>query len=535
MRLPISGRTTIGLLLAAAVVAAYLPAVAQDKPRYGGELIFVVPSEPPSFDGHREETFGLIHPIAPHYNTLFRTDPTDNTGTKVVGDLAESWQFSKDSRTLTVKIRSGVKFHDGSLLTSKDVKASYDHIIFPPAGVASSRKGAYVVVEAIETPDPQTVRFRLKWPESSFLSNLASPYNFIYRAEILAKDPRWYETHINGTGPFKFVEYVKGSHWVGKKNPDYWDKGKPYLDGYRAIFMTSSSAMVAAVRGERAHAQFRGFSPSERDSIVQALGSKITVQESPWNCVILVAMNHEKKPFGDKRVRKALTLALDRYEGSKALSKIAVVKDVAGIQVPGTPWATPPAELEKLAGYGKDIAANRAEAKRLLKEAGAENLSFVYKNRGVAMPYEPLAVWAIDQWRQIGVSVRQEVVEAAAYYGVLRGGDFEVAADFQCGFTVEPDLDIYKFQSASVSHANYGRYEDKVLDDLYVKQARAVDAEERKKYLRAFEKRLLDEEVHYIYTLQWHRIIPHSAKMHGWTITPSHYLNQQLDTVWLSE
>jgi peptide/nickel transport system substrate-binding protein len=534
MKLRAIGRVTTGLLLAA-TLAAPVPAFSQDKPRYGGELTFVVPSEPPSFDGHREETFGLIHPIAPHYNTLFRTDPTDNTGTKVVGDLAESWQFSKDMRTLTVKIRPNVKFHDGSLLTSKDVKASYDHIIFPPAGVASSRKGAYVSVEAIETPDPQTVRFRLKWPESSFLLNLASPYNFIYRAETLAKDPRWYETHINGTGPFKFVEYVKGSHWVGKKNPDYWDKGKPYLDGYRAIFMTSSSAMVAAVRGERAHAQFRGFSPSERDSIVQALGNKITVQESPWNCVILVAINHEKKPFGDKRVRKALTLALDRYEGSKALSKIAIVKDVAGIQVPGTPFATPPAELEKLAGYGKDIAANRAEAKRLLKEAGAENLSFTYKNRGVAMPYEPLAVWLIDQWRQIGVTVKQEVVEAAAYYGTLRGGDFDVAADFQCGFIVEPDLDIYKFQSASISHANYSRYEDKTLDDLYVKQARAVDAEERKKALRAFEKRLLDEEVHYIYTLQWHRIIPHSAKMKGWTITPSHYLNQQLDTVWLTD
>src|SRR5262252_8466424 len=336
MKLPIIGRIAIGLSVVA-VLSKKASTFAQDKPRYGGELTFVVPSEPPSFDGHREETFGLIHPIAPHYNTLFRTDPTDRTGTKVIGDLAESWQFSKDSRTLTVKIRSGVKFHDGSLLTSKDIKASYDHIIFPPAGVASSRKGAYVSVEAIEAPDPQTVRFRLKWPESSFLANLASPYNFIYRAEILAKDPRWYETHINGTGPFKFSEYVKGSHWVGKKNPDYWDKGKPYLDGYRAVFMTSSSAMVAAVRGERAHAQFRGFSPSERDSIVQALGNKITVQESPWNCVILVALNHEKKPFGDKRVRRALSLALDRYEGSKALSKIAIVKDVAGIQVPGTP------------------------------------------------------------------------------------------------------------------------------------------------------------------------------------------------------
>ena len=147
MRLPIIGRTTVGLLLVAAL-AAPVPAFSQDKPRYGGELTFVVPSEPPSFDGHREETFGLIHPIAPHYNTLFRTDPTDRTGTKVVGDLAESWQFSKDARTLTVKVRQGVKFHDGSLFTAKDVKASYDHIIFPPAGVASTRKGAYVVVEA---------------------------------------------------------------------------------------------------------------------------------------------------------------------------------------------------------------------------------------------------------------------------------------------------------------------------------------------------------------------------------------------------
>ena len=67
-----------------------------------------------------------------------------------------------------------------------------------------------------------------------------------------------------------FVEHVKGSHWVGKKNPSYWDKGKPYLDGYRAIFMKDSAiAQVAAVRAERAHIQFRGFSPAERDSLVQ--------------------------------------------------------------------------------------------------------------------------------------------------------------------------------------------------------------------------------------------------------------------------
>jgi len=526
-------RAALLSLLAGLALAAH-PAEAQDKPHYGGELVFVVPSDPPSYDAHEEETFGVIHPMAPHYNTLLRVDPFDRTGTKPVGDLAESWTVSRDGLVYTFKLRRGVKFHDGNELTSKDVKASYDKIVFPPAGVKSLRKAAYSSVEVVEAPDPYTVRFRLKWPESSLPLNLASPWNWIYRADVLAKDIHWYETHVNGTGPFTFVEHVRGSHWVGKKNPNYWDKGKPYLDGYRAIFISSSAAQVAAVRGERAHIQFRSFSPVERDQLVQALGPKITVQESPWDCVLLVAMHHEKKPFDDKRVRRALTLALDRYEGSKALSRITLVKDVAGIQVPGTPYATPPTELEKLAGYGRDINRSRTEAKRLLKEAGVpEGFAFTFKNRGIPHPYEPLGIWLIDQWRQIGLNVKQEIIEASAYHPMLKRGDFEVAMDFQCGFIVEPDLDLPRF--LSTSDANYGKHKDTVIDELYEKQGRATDAEERKRYLRAFEKRLLDEEAHILYTLQWHRIIPHSSKVRGWTITPSHYLNNQLDTVWLGE
>jgi peptide/nickel transport system substrate-binding protein len=300
--------------------------------------------------------------------------------------------------------------------------------------------------------------------------------------------------------------------------------------------MSASSAQVAAIRGERAHIQFRGFSPGERDSLVQALGSKITVQESPWDCLSLVAINHERKPFDDKRVRRALTLALDRYEASKNLSRITVVRDVAGIQVPGTPWATPPQELEKLAGYGRDIATARAEARRLLREAGVpDGFAFTFKNRGIPMPYEPMGIWLIDQWRQIGLNVKMETIEASAMVSLLRRGDFDVASDAQCSFVVEPDIDVQKFQSVGVSDNNYSRYKDPALDELFLKQARAVDAEERKRALRAFEKRLLDDEAHYIYTLQWHRIVPHNAKVRGWTITPSHFLNQQLDAVWLAE
>ena len=524
------------LLTATLVMLGPVTARAQDAPRNGGELVMMVPAEPPSYDGHREGTFGTVHPLAPHYNTLLRIDPTDRTGTRPVGDLADSWTISPDGLTYTFKLRPGVRFHDGSPMTSRDVKGSYDKIIFPTGGVISARKGTYQVVEAVEAPDAQTVRFRLKWPETSFLVNLASPFSWIFKADILARDMRWYETNVMGTGPFKFVEHVKGSHWVAKKNPDYWDKGKPYLDGYRALFISSSSAQVAALRGERAHAQFRGLSPVDRDILVQALGSKITVQESPWDCVSLVAFNHERKPFDDKRVRRALTLALDRHGASRSLSRITVVKEVGGIQVPGTPWATPPAELEKLAGYGRDVAASRAEARRLLREAGVpDGFAFTFKNRGLPQPYEPVGIWLIDQWRQIGLTVKQEVVEASAMVSVLRKGDFDVASDAQCNFVVEPDMDISKFQSVGVSDNNYGRYKDPVLDDLYIKQARAVDPEERRRHLRAFEKRLLDEEAHYIYTLQWHRIVPLNAKVRGWTVTPSHFLNQQLDGVWLAE
>ncbi len=523
-------------LLALAVAALLsLPLQAQ-TPRNGGELVFPVPSEPPSYDGHREETFGLIHPIAPFYNTLLRVDPDDKSGTKAAPSLAESWSVSKDGLTYTFKLRRGVKFHDGSDLTSKDIKASYDNIVFPPPGVGSTRKGQYSDVASIEAPDAATVVFKLKEPSGSFISSLLSPYNFIYKADILAKDPHWYEKNIMGSGPFTFVEHVKGSHVVGKKNPNYWDKGKPYLDGFRAIFMRDSAAQVAAVRGERAHIQFRGFSPAERDSIVSTLGDKVTVQESPWDCILMVGINHEKKPFDDKRVRRALTLALDRHQASQSLSKIAIVKAVAGVQVPGTPFATPPEELNKLAGYWTDIEKSRAEARRLLKEAGVpEGFQFTFTNRGIPMPYEPLGVWLIDQWRRVGLNVKQEVIEAAAYFGVIRKGDTQVHMDFQCGYIVEPDLDMYKFLSSDRNPANYGRYKDPILDALYDKQSRATNVEERKRIVRAFEKRLLDDEAHYLMTLQWHRIIPHSAKVKGWTVTPSHYLNNTLDTVWLTQ
>ena len=112
---------------AALAQAAESPSAQQPRP--GGELVFAVGELPPSFDGHRETTFGMLHPVAPHYSTLLRFDPQNYP--KIVGDVAERWSFSKDGLTATFTLRKGIKFHDGTPLTARDVKASYDKIVFP--------------------------------------------------------------------------------------------------------------------------------------------------------------------------------------------------------------------------------------------------------------------------------------------------------------------------------------------------------------------------------------------------------------------
>jgi len=505
-----------------------------ENPRPGGELVFAVGGTPPSYDGHRETTFAMLHPIAPHYSTLLRFDPQNYP--KIVGDLAESWTISKDALTYTFKIRRGIKFHDGSELTSRDVKATYDKIVFPPEGVVSARQASYDLVKKIEAPDPYTLVFQLKHLSASFLANLASPWNFIYKADILAKDPRWYEKNIMGTGPFTFVEYVAGSHWVGKRNPNYFLKGRPYLDGYKAVIIRDTAPRVASVRSGQALVEFRGFNPAARDDIVKSAGSKVVVQESPWACNILVSLNNEKKPFNDVRVRRALNLAIDRWGASQALSKISVMKYVGGLLRPGSPFATPEAELTKLPGFGKNVAAARKEARRLLKEAGVpEGFAFTLKNRNVKEPYEIAGVYVIDQWRQVGLNVNHVQQEEGPYFNDFRQGNYDAGIDFQCDFMDEPDLQLFRFVSSGKSPINYARYKDSVLDELYERQSRETDPKARLKLLRQFEKRVLDEKAYQFGLLWWQRIVPHSSRLKGWKITPSHYVNQDLRDLWLAD
>lgn len=527
-------RVTASAIVAALVIGLLsFPTTAQ-QPRAGGTLNYVVSAEPPSFDAHRETTFAMLHPIRPHYNLLVKFDMPNYP--QVVGDLAESWTISPDGLTYTFRIRRGVQFHDGSTLSSRDAKATFDKIIFPPAGVASVRQATYEMVESITAPDPNTVVFKLKWRSPSFLPNLASPFNWVYKADNLARDPRFYERNIMGTGPFKFVEYVRGSHWAGVRNENYWMRGRPFLNGYRAVFIGSPAAQIAAIKSGQALVEFRGFSPAQRDDIVSTLGSRVMVQEAGWLCNNIVVFNTKRRPFDDARFRRALTLALDRWAGSRALSQIAFVGPVGGVMRPGSAFATPDEELVSMAGYGRDINAARAEAKKLMAEAGvSEGFSFELLNRNIQMPYQFVGVFLIDQWRQVGLNVRHVVKETAGYLADERAGNYDAAVDFTCDFMDEPDVQLHKFISADKSPANYGRYVDRVLDRLYTEQSRERDPARRLRLVRQFEKRVLDERAWQIYVLWWHRIIPHSTKLKGYKMGPAHHLDPDLQDVWVEE
>jgi len=531
-------RLAVSLAVGAGLALGSVGIAKAETPKSGGVLNFVVGSKIPSYDGHKETTFGMIHPIRPFYSLLIRVNPNNpSSPTDFVCDLCEGDvpKPTEGGTKYTFKIRQGVTFHDGTPLTSADIKATYDKIIFPPEGIPSARKAFFKAVESVTAPDANTVVFKLAFPTGSFIPALATPFNFVYSKRNLdTHGYTWHTKNINGTGPFKFVQEQKGAFVEGVKNSAYHFKGQPYLDGFKAISAPKLAVRVQAIRGDRAAIEFRGFPPKHRDDLVKALGDKIKVQESDWNCVLLATPNQKRKPFDDARVRQALTLGMDRWAGSKYLSRIAIVKTVGGVVFPNHPLAATEEELVQLKGYGKDNAANQAEAKKLLAEAGVSGLKVDFNNRGIDQPYKVVGTWLIDEWKKIGIQTKQRVQPSPQFYATLRKKkDFDVSIDFNCQSVINPIADITKFLGSAGN--NYGQYEDQELEDIYNKILRSGSEAEQRTLIRQYEKRALSDQAHLAITLWWYKINPHRSYVKGWSIAPSHYLNQSLDNVWLDK
>ncbi len=535
MRVSRMGVVMLGMVML--MVLWSVPPGMAEEPQYGGILRVAIAGDPPSLDIHQERTFKVQIPMMACYNTLLHYTPGQYPD--ISCDLCTEWMASDDKMTYTFKLHQGVKFHDGSALTSADLKATWDKIIwpsktYPGKGVLSTHKAFYnQMVDKVEAPDRYTVVFRLKYPSASFIPLLAHPARPVYAKKYLDQDPHYYKRNVMGTGPFKFKKYIRGSYLEIERNPDYWVKGRPYLDGAKYYMIKDLSARAKSVRSGRTDVEFRGFPPAEVEATKKQLGDRITVAYPPPAIYWGVAINVEKEPFNDIRVRQALSLAVDRYDMAKTLYPLSGLGAVQGLMHGDSKWGLPPEQLQRLPGYGKDFDANLKEAKRLLAEAGYPNgFKTVLHNRAVKLPYIDFGVYLISAWKKIGVDAKHQLVESATWIKDLRGRNFAMAVDPGSSISGDPDEHLVRWISGAPN--NYGRFSDARFDELFKQQGKEADEAKRIKQVHEMQRIIL-ENAYWLQGLGWTRMEVRTSRIRGYTPNPHHWDNRRLQDLWLAK
>src|SRR5947207_511179 len=302
----------IGLAVAALALATTSATYAQ-QPKSGGILRMYHRENPPSMSIHEEATYSVNVPAMPIFSNLvlFDQHKPQNNVDSLTPELATSWSWSDDKKSLIFKLREGVKWHDGKPFTSADVKCTFDMLMGKSQNRfrKNPRKDWYFNVEDVTADNPLQATIHLKRPQPAILAMLASGYTPIYACHVTAAQQR---TNPVGTGPFKFVELKQNESLKLTKNSDYWKKGVPYLDGIEyTIIPNRSTAILGFVAG-----RFDITFPTEvsipllKDVKAQA-PTAVCVLE-PTNVSTNLIINRESAPFDNADVRRAVALSLDR-------------------------------------------------------------------------------------------------------------------------------------------------------------------------------------------------------------------------------
>jgi peptide/nickel transport system substrate-binding protein len=229
-----------------------------------------------------------------------------------------------------------------------------------------------------------------------------------------------------------------------------------------------------------------------------------------------------------------LSLAIDRWGAAERLQGSTFLKYVGGLLRPGANLAMSEAELTALPGFSHDIAAARAEAKRLLEEAGVQELPVTVLVRDIPIPHYAGADLLAASWKEIGITVTQDRRNIWDWQKVVDARDFDIALDFSGDFYDDPTLQLTKYVSHDLSPVNFAGSTDRFQDALYVAQAMTTDPRQRARMVRDFERHALTE-AYTVPLLWWNRIVATSSKLKGWNITPSHFIGQDLTEVWIDQ
>jgi peptide/nickel transport system substrate-binding protein len=477
---------------ALAVVGARPATVAAQK--YGGELKAMLREGWPSLSIHEESTSSATWPAMPLYNNLLLYEPSRpvESAEHVVGELAESWNWSADGKRLTFKLRRGVTWHDGKPFTSADAKYTLD--LVRGAGEKrlkrNPRKSWYENVQDVTVNGDFELSIVLKNPQPSLISLLASTYSPMYPAHI---DPDTMRVQAVGTGPFLIKSVKPDEELLLAKNPAYFVKGRPYLDAVRYIAIKSRPTRFnALIAGQLDTAMPGEGTAAIRDQVVGAV-PKMAVWPVAFNDTTNVLLNHKKPPFDNLKVRQAVNLALDRPSLVRSVFRGALLPSGANLPPPYSDWGLPESELPKLPGWG-DAVKNKAEARKLLADAGygpGNPLKFTVSSRAVDS-YIDVAVWMISQFQEVGIEAKLETFETTVWYSKLARRDFVIATNLTGPGAEDPDANYFENYLCG-SARNYTDYCNKEVEAMIFKQSQETDKTKRLELVRAIDRRLQED------------------------------------------
>ena len=519
----------------AAVFAAPRMARAQ-QPKRGGVLKHIG-LEPPSFDIHATVSYQTQLVSSFVHRTLFKFvngpqyNPSDFT---LVPDLALKVEVSRDGRQYTITLRQGVRWEprppvNGRELVAADVKYSLER---------AAKKSGYASLlgqlEGVETPDRYTVRVHLGDAFAPFLHNLAEPWNGILPPEVEEKmgDFKAAESLI-GCGPFVLERYEPGVKAVFARNPNYYQKGLPHLDKVEWLFVKDRSSQLSLFRAGQVDIPFYD-SRIPRSDVASFKKSNPAYPIVYWDWLAnrTLAMRTDKPPFSDVRVRRALSMAVDRKKWVAQYLEGQGYEDHGPVPAPMREWKLSAKDLGEGAKY---LEYNPAAAKKLLAEAGFPN---GFKAKCTHWPgYGPEYVEDLEllafNLKQIGVELQ---IVNEEYGNYIRGsflGKYDETTWGPSSIFTEVDGYLYNFYKTGQPN-NRSHVSDTQLDVMLDAQRRYTAKSSRKKVIDEIQ-RYAAERVYYIYT-------PYPKNVASWTPRVKNYgpknsfdRGAQLEVVWLDK
>ena len=487
MRIAAACAVLTGLLAAA-------PADAQE-PKQGGILRVYHRDTPASASILEEATISTIVPFMGIFNNLvlYNQNVEQNSPQSIVPELATSWAWSADNTALTLKLQQGVKWHDGKPFSAKDVVCTWDMLRGKSANTLrkNPREPWYQNVTDVTATADDEVVFKLSRPQPSLLSMLAAGYSPVYPCHVSTRDMR---LHPIGTGPFKFVEFKGGESIKVARNPDYWRKGRPYLDGIDfTIISTRSTAILAFIAGK-----FDMTFPTE---VTIPLLKDIETQAPQAICKIVpigvstnLIVNREVPPFNNADIRRAMALTIDHKQFIDILSQGKSDSGGAMLPPPEGIWGMPADMLRTLPGYDPDAEKSRAEARKLMEKNGynaSNRLKVKVSTRNIAQ-YRDAGVILVDHLKHIYMDGELEPVESANWDAKVARKDYSVGMNLTGTSVDDPDVAFYENYGCG-SQRNYTQYCNRDLQAAFDRQSVETNFEKRRQMVWDIDRQLQED------------------------------------------